>query len=56
MADFKQTATEKAMALKTATSILNYFLPYKKDFTLIFGIMLMVTALQAILPLYLKRL
>lgn len=50
MADFKQTATEKAMALKTATSILNYFLPYKKDFTLIFGIMLMVTALQAILP------
>lgn len=50
MADFKQTATEKAMALKTATSILNYFLPYKKDFTLIIGIMLMVTALQAILP------
>lgn len=50
MADFRQTATEKAMALKTATSILNYFIPFKKDFAVIFGIMLLVTALQAILP------
>lgn len=50
MADFRQTATEKAMALKTATSILNYFIPFKRDFAVIFGIMLLVTALQAILP------
>lgn len=50
MADFKQTAEEKAMALRTASSILNYFTPYKKDFAVIFSVMLLVTALQALLP------
>lgn len=50
MADFKQTAEEKAMALRRASSILNYFTPYKKDFAVIFSVMLLVTALQALLP------
>lgn len=50
MADFKQTPEEKAMAMKSAFSILNYFVPYKKSFWTIFFIMIMVTLLQAILP------
>lgn len=50
MADFKQTAEEKAMTSKSATNILNYFIPYKKSFWTIFFIMFIVTSLQALLP------
>ena len=48
--DFKQTKAEKEQKKNSFLSILNYFYPYLKDFTLIFVIMLIVTALQAILP------
>lgn len=50
MADFKQTEQEKEMASQKFSRILLYFFPYKKDFAVIFGIMLVVTLLQGILP------
>lgn len=50
MADFKQSAEEKAMANRTLTNMISYFVPYKKSFWTIFAIMLLVTLLQGILP------
>ncbi len=51
MATFKQIDTrEKKERLKSFENILGYFTPYKKSFYLLFGIMLIATALQAILP------
>jgi ATP-binding cassette subfamily B protein len=41
---------EKRAEKNSFLSILKYFYPYIKDFTLIFVIMLIVTALQAVLP------
>jgi len=48
--DFVETKAEKEQRKNSFLSILNYFYPYIRDFTLIFVIMLIVTALQAILP------
>lgn len=50
MADFKKTQDEKRMTSQHFSSILSYFVPYKKNFAVIFGIMLIVTALQGVLP------
>ena len=47
---FTETQAEKELKKNSFLSILNYFYPYAKDFTLIFAIMLIVTALQAVLP------
>ena len=48
--DFMETKAEHEHKKNSFWSILRYFYPYIKDFTLIFAIMLIVTALQAILP------
>ena len=48
--DFKETKAEREHRKNSFWSILKYFYPYIKDFTLIFVIMLIVTALQAVLP------
>ena len=50
MAEFQQTKEEKVQAAEHFSSILRYFIPYKKHFGTIFGIMLLVTLLQGILP------
>ena len=47
---FKETKAEREQKKNSFLSILKYFYPYAKDFTLICVIMLIVTALQAILP------
>ncbi len=47
---FNETQAEKEQKKNNFWSILNYFYPYVKDFSLIFIIMLIVTALQAVLP------
>lgn len=47
---FTETQAEKEQKKNSFLSILKYFYPYIKDFTLIFIIMLIVTALQAVLP------
>lgn len=49
-ADFRNTKEEREMHKNSLSSILKYFFPYKKQFILIFIIMLIVTALQAVLP------
>lgn len=49
-ADFKTSKEERAMQKDSFFGILRYFLPYKKNFGLIFFIMMMVTLLQGILP------
>ena len=48
--DFMETKAEREHKKNSFLSILRYFQPYIKDFTLVFVIMLIVTALQAILP------
>ena len=48
--DFKSSKAEKIQRKDSFWSILRYFYPYKKNFTLIFIIMLIVTLLQGILP------
>jgi ATP-binding cassette subfamily B protein len=48
--DFKETKEERAQKRHSFWSIMKYFYPYTKDFSLIFIIMFIVTALQAILP------
>lgn len=48
--DFRETKEEKAQKRNSFWGILKYFYPYTKDFSLIFIIMLIVTALQAVLP------
>ncbi len=51
MACFKQIeAHEKKERLKSFENLLGYFTPYKKAFGLLFGIMLIATLLQALLP------
>lgn len=50
MADFRQTAEQRQFHSKSLSSILNYFRPYKKNFVLLFVIMLAVTLLQGVLP------
>ena len=48
--DFKETKAEREQRKNSFWSILKYFRPYIKNFSLIFIIMLIVTALQAVLP------
>lgn len=48
--DFKNGKTEHEQVNSSFSSILKYFFPYKTNFGLIFIIMLIVTALQAMLP------
>lgn len=50
MADFKQTAQQRRVHIKSFANILNYFVPYKRSFSLLFMIMLVVTLLQGVLP------
>jgi len=50
-ADFKQReASEKLERRKTFQNVLAYFTPYKKSFLNLFVVMLVVTALQAVMP------
>ena len=49
-AEFKDSKAEKEQRKNTFSSILKYFTPYQRNFTLIFVIMLLVTALQGMLP------
>ncbi|WP_286860505.1 cysteine peptidase family C39 domain-containing protein, partial [Proteiniphilum sp. UBA5510] len=49
-ADFKDSKAEKEQKRNSFASILKYFFPYKRNFGLIFVIMLVVTALQGMLP------
>lgn len=48
--DFKDSKAEREQKLNNFSSILKYFYPYKRNFGLIFVIMLVVTALQGMLP------
>ena len=48
--DFNTTKAEKEQKKNSFWSILKYFYPYINNFSLIFIIMLIVTALQAVLP------
>lgn len=48
--EFKNNKAEKEQRKKSFSSILKYFFPYKSNFSLIFVIMLVVTALQGMLP------
>ncbi|MBR0433450.1 MAG: peptidase domain-containing ABC transporter [Bacteroidaceae bacterium] len=49
-ADFKATELERRQQKDSIVSLLRYFRPYLREFALIFCIMTIVTALQAILP------
>lgn len=49
-AEFKDSKAEREQRKNTFSSILKYFIPYQHNFTLIFVIMLLVTALQGMLP------
>lgn len=49
-AEFKDSKAEREQRKNTFSSILKYFTPYQRKFTLIFVIMLLVTALQGMLP------
>lgn len=48
--DFKESEAEKKQKRNSLSGMLRYFFPYKKQFALIFCIMLAVTLLQALLP------
>lgn len=48
--EFKDSKAEREQRKNTFSSILKYFTPYQRNFTLIFVIMLLVTALQGMLP------
>lgn len=50
MADFKDSEAEKEQRKNSFSTILKYFFPYKRNFTLVFIIMLVVTLLQGVLP------
>ncbi len=50
MADFKDSKAEKEQRKNSFSSILKYFFPYKRNFTLVLIIMLVVTLLQGVLP------
>ena len=49
-ADFKDSEAQKAQRKNSFSSILKYFFPYKRNFTLVFIIMMVVTLLQGVLP------
>lgn len=49
-ADFNTSKEEREQQKNSFMSILRYFYPYKKNFALIFAIMLFVTLLQGVLP------
>src|SRR5690554_549677 len=49
-ADFKDSRAQKAQRKNSFSSILKYFLPYRKNFSLVLVIMLVVTLLQGMLP------
>lgn len=49
-ADFKLSKQEKKQEKDSMISILRYFMPHKKEFSLIFFVMLVATLLQGILP------
>lgn len=49
-ADFKLSKQEKEQEKDSMISMLRYFMPYKKEFSLIFFVMLVATLLQGILP------
>ena len=49
-AEFKDSKAEREQKRNSFASILKYFFPYKRNFGLIFVIMLVVTALQGMLP------
>jgi ATP-binding cassette subfamily B protein len=49
-ADFKDSKAQKKQKRNSFSSILKYFFPYKRNFALIFAIMLIVTLLQGVLP------
>jgi ATP-binding cassette subfamily B protein len=49
-ADFKDSKAEKVQKRNSFTNILKYFFPYKRNFGLIFVIMLVIIALQGMLP------
>lgn len=49
-AGFKDSKAEKEMKRNSFISILKYFIPYRKNFGLVFVIMLLVTLLQGVLP------
>lgn len=48
--DFKLSKQEKEQEKNSFLSMLRYFMPYKKQFLLIFFVMMVVTLLQGILP------
>lgn len=48
--EFKESDADKKQKKNSFASILNYFFPYRKNFGLIFIIMLVVTLLQGMLP------
>jgi len=51
MANFKQIeAHERIEKFKTFENILNYFVPYKRAFGILFAVMLIATGLQALMP------
>lgn len=51
MADFLQRdLEERTERAKTFQNVLSYFLPYRKNFVILFFIMLIATALQGLLP------
>lgn len=49
-AEFRNSKSEREQKKNSFSSILKYFFPYKSKFALIFVIMLIVTALQGMLP------
>lgn len=49
-ADFNTSKTEREQQKNSMMSMIHYFMPYRKNFMLIFFIMLLVTLLQAVLP------
>lgn len=49
-AEFKDSKAEREQKKNSFSSILKYFFPYKHNFGLIFIIMLVITALQGMLP------
>ena len=49
-AEFKDSKAEREQKTNSFSSLLKYFFPYKHNFGLIFIIMLVVTALQGMLP------
>ena len=49
-AGFRDSKAQKELKRNSFLSILNYFYPYKRNFAVVFLIMMLVTLLQALLP------